>query len=95
MPVTGRWPANVILSPGSAQVLDEQSGHLSGGCFPGSRKSDKFGHAYGEFKGDSGLQERKMDSGGASKFFLEASYEPWEVEWIYSVGLRPHGMEEA
>lgn len=86
--MTGRWPANVVLSPEMARALDEQSGHLkapasyvqkthSGGIYgpdPHGRKSSHYG-----------------DEGGASRFFLNAGYEPWELEWILASGLRPCG----
>jgi len=36
---------------------------------------------------------REPDMGGASRYFLTAGYEQWELEWIYKVGLKPCGME--
>lgn len=74
-----------------AAALDEQSGE---------RKS-QGGAAFGKggYGGTVGLNRDDRrdigygDSGGASKYFLTAGYEPWELEWIYSVGLRPCGTD--
>ena len=53
--MTGRWPANVILSPGVAEVLDWQSGNLKSGARNGVRSPDQSRTAYGDFSGgDSG-----------------------------------------
>ncbi len=71
----GRWPANVLLDPEAAAAMDAQSGHLPGGGFPGARNSDKFGTTYGEFQGRTDLVARKMDSGGASRFFPVFKYQ--------------------
>lgn len=87
--MSGRWPANVILSPSAARQLDEQSGVLKSG-------SRNAGHYRGlGYMGSDATDypEIQGDSGGASRFFLEAGYEPWELEWIYSVGLKPYEME--
>ena len=72
---SGRWPANVLLDPEAAEAMDEQSGHLPGGGFPGARNSDKFGTTYGDFQGRTDLVARKMDSGGASRFFPVFKYQ--------------------
>lgn len=94
--MTGRWPANVILSPGMADVLDGQSGisppkaertGRKGGSNPNPMSWDeKHAEQIGTWPEDPG--------GGASRFFLNAGYEPWELEWIYNSGLRPCGSEE-
>lgn len=66
----GRWPANVILDPEAAALLDEQSGTLTSGANPTRRRSDKFRTAYGDFEGESEcIPARGADSGGASRFF--------------------------
>jgi DNA modification methylase len=69
----GRWPANIILDPYTAELLDEQSGiskstggQISGGAF-------RSGNIYGQgkdlrSKGDPGFG----DTGGASRFFYVA-----------------------
>lgn len=94
--MNGRWPANVILSSEMAEVLDEQTGDLA----PSSsyQRGTHAGHnLYGNGMGqtDPGYQTKGYgDSGGASKYFLTAGYEQWELEWIYSVGLRPCGTEQ-
>lgn len=88
----GRWPANVILSPEMAEVLDAQTGVLKSGALkPYSRADDSDPM----FKvGQDLTYASDANEGGASRFFLNAGYEPWELEWIYSVGLRPCGSEE-
>ena len=91
--MTSRWPANVILSPEMAEVLDEQSGVLkspktytrSAGVKPGLYE----GHIGRKAEGSE--QAGFGDSGGASRFFLTAGYEPWELEWIIANGLTPCG----
>ena len=85
---TGRWPTNVILSPGSARILDGQSGHTRSvqGKPRGSAKP-------GEGWGMTATGAEYNDEGGASRFFVEAGYEPWEIQWIYEAGLRPCGTE--
>ena len=69
-PKTGRWPANIILDPYTAELLDEQSGQSvsrpteSGGTI-GSGRSMSGGLA--KANGSS-----HNDSGGASRFFYVA-----------------------
>jgi site-specific DNA-methyltransferase (adenine-specific) len=65
---SGRWPANVILDPEAADLLDAQSGELkSGDRAPGVRK----GIGYMGGNGDGG-PAIAGDSGGASRFFYVA-----------------------
>jgi site-specific DNA-methyltransferase (adenine-specific) len=67
---TGRWPANIILDPYTAEVLDEQSGDRQAGAFP--KRADRTTNQIFKY----GLQERderiNLDSGGASRFFYVA-----------------------
>lgn len=86
--MTGRWPANVVLSPAMAQALDEQSGNR-----PGASSNSSPARVSGFTRGGSGVEKEDGygDSGGASRFFLTAGYEPWELEWILESGLRPCG----
>ena len=67
---TGRWPANVILDPYTAELLDEQSGIRQAGAFP--KKADRTTNQIFKY----GLEERdervNLDSGGASRFFYVA-----------------------
>lgn len=86
----GRWPANVILSPGMAKILDEQTGILPGGT---SHKAHHKHENVSSWDKPSMDFEGYGDKGGASRFFLQAGYEPWELEWISENGLRPCGME--
>ena len=88
--MTGRWPANVILSPSMAEALDGQSG------FSKSEPIGSVAHIKARTgqvaKGDERARESPKgygDEGGASRFFLNAGYEPWELEWILANGLRP------
>lgn len=67
---TGRWPANIILDPYTAELLDEQSGQsisrptLSGGSLGSSNPmSGGLASAFGS---------NHNDSGGASRFFYVA-----------------------
>jgi DNA modification methylase len=83
----GRWPANVVLSHASTcgdtcspgcpvAELDGQSGTLTSGANPSRRGSDKFRHAYGDFKGQAECTPaRGADRGGASRFFPVFRYE--------------------
>ena len=90
--MTGRWPANVILSPEMAGVLDEQSGTLKSGALKPYSQANT-----GSYSGGMPATrdvERAASEGGASRFFLNAGYEAWELEWIYSVGLSPCGERD-
>ena len=91
--MSGRWPANVILSPDMAQALDEQTGELSynppAKWVGGTGTSDGWGNIG---KAEPGaIRTGFGDKGGASRFFLTVGYEPWELEWIIANGLTPCG----
>lgn len=89
--MSGRWPANVILSPGMAEALDGQSGtRRSSGVYKGDGSRNPGQHVT-NFAGEHHPAVMYDDHGGASRFFLEAGYEPWELEWILANGLRPCG----
>ena len=67
----GRWPANVILDPYTAELLDEQSGiSKSQGGRIGKKETSNidFGLSGNYEKGDPGFG----DIGGASRFFYVA-----------------------
>lgn len=73
----GRWPANVALDENMADVLDEQSGVLAAGKFPGRTATQpKFNgstYANGQvYDGKIDDEPRQTDSGGASRFFKVA-----------------------
>jgi site-specific DNA-methyltransferase (adenine-specific) len=71
-PKTGRWPANIILDPYTAELLDEQSGE-SKSPKTYKRHADGFGqtsYGLGEAAGKESLNYG--DSGGASRFFYVA-----------------------
>jgi hypothetical protein len=74
-PSKGRWPTNVLLDGAMADVLDEQTGMMKGGAHPGRRGADGDRQAYGEFKGQDGLEARRTDGGGGSRFFPTFRYQ--------------------
>jgi site-specific DNA-methyltransferase (adenine-specific) len=65
----GRWPANVLLDEGAAEVLDAQSGDLTSGANPTRRFGPKTRNAYGTFEGGECIAYRGAETGGASRFF--------------------------
>lgn len=76
---SGRWPANVILDPYTAELLDEQSGvskstptkgHTRSGNQIGDDRTAKAAGLYGDGAWISGSVHN--DSGGASRFFYVA-----------------------
>lgn len=86
----------MILSHGMARALDAQSGFQKDGVAV-SRNKDTSAHngntIYGSYNQDS-KDATYGSGGGASRYFLNAGYEPWELEWIYQNGLRPCWLEE-
>lgn len=70
----GRWPANIILDPYTAELLDEQSGVLkSGNLSPHHILSESSNTSMtGKNYARSPRQEFGGDSGGASRFFYVA-----------------------
>jgi site-specific DNA-methyltransferase (adenine-specific) len=68
---TGRWPANIILDPYTAQLVDEQSGDRPGGNFPTQRGAG-VATGFGLGKPTEGGARKMNDSGGASRFFYVA-----------------------
>ena len=68
---TGRWPANIILDPYTAELLDEQSGQTASKA--GGRST---GRNFGQDFEDASQKDRERtghtDSGGASRFFYVA-----------------------
>jgi site-specific DNA-methyltransferase (adenine-specific) len=67
----GRWPANIILDPYTAQLVDEQSGDRPGGNFPTQRGAG-VATGFGLGKPTEGGARKMNDSGGASRFFYVA-----------------------
>jgi site-specific DNA-methyltransferase (adenine-specific) len=69
----GRWPANVVLDPEAAAMLDEQTGELT--TNPGTYRRDASDAqdervAYGKYGAiESGVSVSNGNSGGASRFF--------------------------
>ena len=69
---TGRWPANIILDPYTAELLDEQSGNIKTGKV--ETHHNQGGKEAGIFGAYSGLKTERGygDTGGASRFFYVA-----------------------
>jgi site-specific DNA-methyltransferase (adenine-specific) len=63
----GRWPANVILDPDAAAILDQQSGETSGTAHVRDPNGTMGYH--GGAAGLPGVTSGHADSGGASRFF--------------------------
>lgn len=71
----GRWPANLLLDPGAAEMLDRQSGERrSSGVFEpqgdGIQRRDEWATNFGGR--DQQPASMYADSGGASRFFYVA-----------------------
>lgn len=76
-PGQGRWPANVVLDETTATLLDQQSGLLGAGSYPGrTQAKPKFNgstYANGQvYDGKVDAEPRRTDAGGASRFFYVA-----------------------
>jgi site-specific DNA-methyltransferase (adenine-specific) len=69
----GRWPANVVLDPEAAEVLDAQSGESSSSSSIGARSGKSSGRL-GAFAGQENALKGYNDSGGASRFFTVAGF---------------------
>jgi site-specific DNA-methyltransferase (adenine-specific) len=69
---TGRWPANIILDPYTAELLDEQSGQSKSRA--GLLSNPKFKVFFGTESTDrsEAIMQGHNDSGGASRFFYVA-----------------------
>jgi site-specific DNA-methyltransferase (adenine-specific) len=67
----GRWPANIILDPYTAELVDQQSGDRPGGNFPTQRGAG-VATGFGAGKPTEGGARKMNDSGGASRFFYIA-----------------------
>lgn len=70
---TGRWPANIILDPYTAELLDEQSG-VTSGKIGMTKHSSGTNSVYGDFARteQSLISDGISDKGGASRFFYVA-----------------------
>jgi site-specific DNA-methyltransferase (adenine-specific) len=71
----GRWPANIILDPYTAELLDEQSGERKGMATQRNSAGTKVygGNALTESKTEfPEIREGYNDTGGASRFFYVA-----------------------
>lgn len=82
-PAAGRWPANVVLDSSMGAALDQQSGELhSQDPRTRYRPSDPAWSPSGTPRGDHGVrtQSTGADAGGASRFYVRADYEQWELE---------------
>jgi hypothetical protein len=74
----GRWPANVLLDPEAAGMLDEQSGSLTSGegAIKRTSSASQNGNAGAAYGAESRAAGEAMisygDTGGASRFFYTA-----------------------
>lgn len=66
----GRWPANVLLDPEAARLLDEQSGEIETRRIE-TPSAAPGGRTWGSFQTDRGARGY-TDTGGASRFFYQA-----------------------
>lgn len=64
----GRWPANIILDEGAAELLDAQSGQVRGGGSVSPKRTNKTNTIYGKYETVTPFEGYK-DTGGASRFF--------------------------
>jgi len=85
----GRWPANVLLDPEAAAMLDEQSGERPRGTASGkSRGFAKGAYVGGEPNGRISEPLGYPDEGGASRFFYTPKTSRAERE-----NGRPYGTD--
>jgi site-specific DNA-methyltransferase (adenine-specific) len=83
---SGRWPANEVLDPESAGLLDAMSGERGGGF--GVRGKSPNGRTYAGGKGfantlaETGQVVGYGDTGGASRFFLTAPIDDPDAEHL-------------
>jgi DNA modification methylase len=66
----GRWPANIILDPYTAELLDEQSGQIR--ITEGGQNIGSFNFAPGQNTNGNKRVQGKVSMGGASRFFYVA-----------------------
>ena len=80
--VTGRFPANVILTKAAVARLDQQSGTLKSGFFSGHRSASKTKNTFGTFQGRDEKAGRAANRGGASRFFKWCDNERELIEYL-------------
>ena len=87
----GRWPANVVLDPEAAAILDEQSGESGAGGFPASsgiKSSPGANGTMGDgWAGQTREKRVNTDTGGASRFFYVAKPSAKD-RWTYCKDCR-------
>lgn len=75
--VAGRWPSNLLLDDAAAAVLDQQSGVLTSGLMKAGQETRGYdGPSRGKTKPGAVCNTTYGDSGGASRFFTRANWEP-------------------
>jgi site-specific DNA-methyltransferase (adenine-specific) len=79
----GRYPANLILDPESAALLDEQTGELCSGQSKPEYRKKAGANVYGKYRNEDMPINVIGDSGGASRFY----YCPKSSSWERSAGL--------
>ena len=70
--IAGRWPANIILDPYTAELLDEQSGITKSGSIKPHAQNHTTLYQGGLAKMAEITGSHQGDSGGASRFFYVA-----------------------
>ena len=73
-PVSGRFPANVLLDEHAAKEMDKQSG-VSASTQRTGKRSGKSKDILGDFVGQENVTMGHTDSGGASRYFPVFKYQ--------------------
>ena len=80
----GRFPANVILDEEAGRLLDEQSGIRPAGNGNGNAETGVATNGQGVPPLRRGKLIPRNDTGGASRFFKDCSYDKEEISWLRS-----------
>jgi hypothetical protein len=93
-PNVGRWPANVVLDPEAAAMLDEQTGELHSQDPATRRAGERNGGLFGMAESAGAAY---ADTGGASRFFYVAKASSAERNAGldgFEAGTRPLGLSQ-
>jgi hypothetical protein len=80
--ITGRFPANVIMTKAAGARLDKQSGILKSEFFSGHRNEPKTKNTFGAFEVRDEKAGRPANHGGASRFFKCCDSEQELIEYL-------------
>lgn len=86
----GRWPANIILDPYTAQLLDEQSGILKSGV-TNPQTASMADNVYQSGYAANSVNFFPASMGGASRFFYVAQQPQDLIEYLTNLILPPNG----